>query len=435
MAAPVIKVEGLSKEYRLGVIGHGTLTRDIQSWWARLRGKQDPNAELFTEARKRGDRFMALQDVSFEVQPGERIGIIGRNGAGKSTLLKILSRVTAPTTGRARIKGRVASLLEVGTGFHPELTGRENVYLNGAILGMKRAEVTRKFDEIVEFAGVTDHIDTPVKRYSSGMRVRLGFAVAAHLEPDILIIDEVLAVGDAEFQKKSIGKMEDVSLNQGRTILFVSHNMESIRMLCSSGLLLEEGRIQMRTNNIDDVVEHYFSKIRQVTKGSYAEGEIQFAVNNTSQIKVTGLRMVGKSGNVQTEFDHEDDITVEVDFEVLSANANVLTYVIFKELGGRPVWTGINRPESSIVADPMAGNLLEKGSYRCRVTAPGSTMNEGEYSVDLGLNTRVGYREGCDIHEHLVAKILRPKRLVEAKADRFPGVIYKPMSWQTAKSV
>lgn len=432
--APVIKVENLSKEYRLGVIGHGTLTRDIQSWWARMRGKQDPNAELFTEVRRKGDRFMALQDISFDVQPGERIGIIGRNGAGKSTLLKILSRVTAPTTGRARIKGRVASLLEVGTGFHPELTGRENVYLNGAILGMKRAEVTRKFDEIVEFAGVTDHIDTPVKRYSSGMRVRLGFAVAAHLEPDILIIDEVLAVGDAEFQKKSIGKMEDVSLNQGRTILFVSHNMESIRMLCNSGLLLEGGRVQMRTPKIDDVVEHYFSNIRQVTKGSYEGSEIKFAVNNTDQIKVTGIRTAGASGNVQTEFAHEDDITVEIDFEVLSASATVLVYVIFKELGGRPVWTGINRPDSSIEPDSLMQEPLVRGTYRCRVSAPGSILNEGEYSIDLGLNTRVGYREGCDIHEHLVVKVLRPRRLLEVKGDRFPGVIYKPMAWHTAKN-
>lgn len=230
----VIRAEHISKQYRLGVINHGTLYRDIQSWWARWRRLPDPNAEigdistdLGERKRIKGDLFQALDDVSFDIEEGSVVGIIGKNGAGKSTLLKVISRITAPTSGFVRMKGRVASLLEVGTGFHPELTGRENVYLNGAILGMRRSEVARKFEQIVEFAEIGEFIDTPVKRYSSGMYVRLAFSVAAHLEPEILLIDEVLAVGDANFQKKCMGRMQEVG-REGRTILFVSHNMTAI---------------------------------------------------------------------------------------------------------------------------------------------------------------------------------------------------------------
>jgi lipopolysaccharide transport system ATP-binding protein len=243
----VIKVEHLSKRYRLGVINRGMLYRDLQSWWARLRKKEDPNAPISSRVShpnriEHGDEFWALRDVNFTVRQGDTLGIVGRNGAGKSTLLKILSRITSPTEGRVAMRGRVASLLEVGTGFHPELTGRENVYLNGAILGMSRAEVRSKFDEIVEFSGLSDFIDTPVKRYSSGMYVRLAFAVAAHLEPEILVVDEVLAVGDAEFQKKCLGRMGQVT-REGRTILFVSHNMNAVQTLCKRGIVVDDGRI------------------------------------------------------------------------------------------------------------------------------------------------------------------------------------------------
>ena len=244
MSETVISVENLSKCYRLGAIGGGTLRADVARWLAKLRGKEDPNLKIGQEHHTRlmGQEFWALQDVNFAVKQGEILGIIGRNGAGKSTLLKILSRVTAPTSGEVRVKGRIASLLEVGTGFHPELTGRENVFLNGAILGMTKVEVKKKFDEIVAFSGVEDFIDTPVKRYSSGMYVRLAFAVAAHLEPEILIVDEVLAVGDAEFQKKCLGKMHDVA-DTGKTILFVSHNMSAIRNLCQRAILMSNGRL------------------------------------------------------------------------------------------------------------------------------------------------------------------------------------------------
>src|SRR5689334_18202640 len=233
MSQPVISVEKLSKSYQLGVIGTGTFLGDLNRWWARQRGRPDPYLKIGDANRdnRGGNTIQALDDVNFRVQQGEALGIIGRNGAGKSTLLKILSQVTSPSSGAVKVKGRIASLLEVGTGFHPELTGRENIYLNGAILGMTKAEISRKFDEIVAFSEVEQFIDTPVKRYSSGMYVRLAFAVAAHLEPEILVVDEVLAVGDAAFQAKCLGKMGDVA-REGRTVLFVSHNMAAMRSLC-----------------------------------------------------------------------------------------------------------------------------------------------------------------------------------------------------------
>jgi len=255
----VISVEHLSKCYRLGAIGGATLRADVSRWLARLRGRSDPNLKIGQEEHSRleGQEFWALRDVSFEVKQGEILGIIGRNGAGKSTLLKILSRVTAPTGGAVKVKGRIASLLEVGTGFHPELTGRENIFLNGAILGMTKAEIRKKFDEIVDFSGVEDFIDTPVKRYSSGMYVRLAFAVAAHLEPEILIVDEVLAVGDADFQKKCMGKMQDVA-GHGRTVLFVSHNMPAVQQLCGRCLLLRMGIVAME-GTCRDVTANYLA--------------------------------------------------------------------------------------------------------------------------------------------------------------------------------
>ena len=244
---PTIRVENISKQYRLGNIGTGTIREDVQRWWHRLQGKEDPFLKIGDtndrSAPGGSDYVWALKDINFEVMPGEVLGIIGKNGAGKSTLLKILSKVTGPTTGRIDFDGRIGSLLEVGTGFHPELTGRENIFLNGAILGMTNREIRVKLDEIIDFSGCERYIDTPVKRYSSGMTVRLGFAVAAHLDPEILIVDEVLAVGDAEFQKKAIGKMQDVSRNEGRTVLFVSHNMGAVKSLCSTGIVLANGKV------------------------------------------------------------------------------------------------------------------------------------------------------------------------------------------------
>ncbi len=244
MSETAIRIEHVSKEYRLGAIGGGTLRGDLQSWWARARGREDPNSKIGSDAGAHiGERFLALDDVSFEVKKGEALGIIGHNGAGKSTLLKLLSRVTAPTSGTISYNGRIASMLEVGTGFHPELTGRENVYMNGAILGMTKAEIDRKFDQIVSFAEMEKFIDTPVKRYSSGMYVKLAFAVAAHLDSEIMVMDEVLAVGDMKFQQKCLGKMGDAANSEGRTVLYVSHNMNTIRQLCTRCIVLDHGKL------------------------------------------------------------------------------------------------------------------------------------------------------------------------------------------------
>ena len=256
----ILKAENISKQYRLGNVGTGTLSHDLNRFWHKVRGKEDPYLKVGAvndrSSKTKTEYVWALRDINFEVQQGEVLGIIGKNGAGKSTLLKILSRVTSPTTGIIKTKGRIASLLEVGTGFHPELTGRENVFLNGAILGMTRAEITAKLDEIVEFSGCELYIDTPVKRYSSGMKVRLAFAVAAHLEPDILVVDEVLAVGDAEFQKKAIGKMQDISKGQGRTVLFVSHNMAAVKSLCTRAIVLEHGTLVFE-GDTNDAINFY----------------------------------------------------------------------------------------------------------------------------------------------------------------------------------
>lgn len=286
----ILKAENISKQYRLGRVGTGTLSHDLNRWWHTVRGKEDPYLKVGSvndrSAKATEDYVWALRNINFEVKQGEVLGIIGKNGAGKSTLLKILSRVTAPTTGRIRTKGRIASLLEVGTGFHPELTGRENIFMNGAVLGMTKAEIRDKLDEIIAFSGCEKYIDTPTKRYSSGMKVRLGFAVAAHLEPEILVVDEVLAVGDAEFQKKAIGKMQDLSGGEGRTVLFVSHNMASIQNLCTRALLLKNG-CNVYEGETSQVVEHYISGniTDLVQEVEITNSHRKFEVNDLLQIE------------------------------------------------------------------------------------------------------------------------------------------------------
>jgi len=312
----VIQVDCLSKEYRLGQIGGGRLVDDVNRWLAKLRGKEDPLSKIgsMTASQRpsasntsvgngaQPEVIWALQDVSFEVKQGEVLGIVGRNGAGKSTVLKILSRVTAPTRGEIRVKGRIASLLEVGTGFHPELTGRENIYLNGAILGMTKSEIRGKFDEIVAFSEVDQFIDTPVKRYSSGMYVRLAFAVAAHLEPEILIVDEVLAVGDSAFQKKCLGKMKDVA-GEGRTILFVSHNMEAVRSLCQRGIWLKDGRLH-NDGPADEIVEAYFDSI---------SNQLSFVNSNLAYgLVIEKVMLKNSHGEESGQFRPGEDLIVEI---------------------------------------------------------------------------------------------------------------------------
>lgn len=300
----ILTVNNISKQYRLGTVGAETLRDDFKRNWAKLLGKEDPFLKVGAvndrSLKSAEDYVWALRDINFEVKEGEVLGIIGKNGAGKSTLLKILSRVTAPTTGVIKSRGRIASLLEVGTGFHHELTGRENIYLNGAILGMTRAEINTKLDEIIHFSGCERYIDTPTKRYSSGMTVRLAFAVAAHLEPEILVVDEVLAVGDAEFQKKAIGKMQDISQGEGRTVLFVSHNMASVRSLCTRGLLLENGT-SIYEGDIDSTVGHYLDKNKTKTSKSFVS---PLVFSEDQIVRIKSFKILSK---IQTgsEFDYE----------------------------------------------------------------------------------------------------------------------------------
>jgi lipopolysaccharide transport system ATP-binding protein len=308
----VIKVENLSKQYRLGQVGTGTISHDVNRWWHKIRGKEDPYLKIGDSndrtVKGESDYVWALKEINFEVQQGEVLGIIGRNGAGKSTLLKILSRTTSPSTGSVKIKGRVASLLEVGTGFHPELSGRDNIFLNGAILGMTRKEIQSKFDEIVDFAGVDRYIDTPVKRYSSGMYVRLAFAVAAHLEPEILIVDEVLAVGDAEFQKKCLGKMKDVSVNQGRTVLFVSHNIQAIQNLCNRVLLLNNG-LKTQDGLTNYVLEKYLAVRPKETNNNLIDSENR---HGSGAIKFSDVKIFNSNNQYTSELKFGEFFKVKI---------------------------------------------------------------------------------------------------------------------------
>lgn len=317
-----VEVRGVAKCYRLGVAGTGWLFRDIQSWWARRLGREDPHAGVSCgglEMRQHGERIWALCGVDLDVSQGEVLGIIGRNGAGKSTLLKILTRVTLPTRGTVRMRGKVASMLEVGTGFHPELTGRENVFLNGAILGMKRAEIRRKFDEIVEFSGVGRFIDTPVKRYSSGMHVRLAFAVAAHLDADIMLVDEVLAVGDAEFQKRCLGKMGDVA-RKGRTVLFVSHNMAAIRSLCSRVVVMDGGRVVFDGVAADAVDRHLGSGLEigaEVDAAQLAKRGVPYMPFGIEYFRALDVALLDGEGAPRSAFRSDEEACVRVTCECL----------------------------------------------------------------------------------------------------------------------
>jgi lipopolysaccharide transport system ATP-binding protein len=312
MSNTVIEFNNVGKQYILGSIGTGTLSQDLNRWWANIRGKEDPYLKIgeTNDRTQKGDsRFVwALRDINFKVEQGDVVGIVGKNGAGKSTLLKILSRVTSPTTGDIKIKGRIASLLEVGTGFHPEMTGRENIFMNGSIMGMTKAEIKSKFDEIVDFAGVAKYVDTPVKRYSSGMMVRLGFAIAAHLEPEILVVDEVLAVGDAEFQKKAIGKMQDVSKGEGRTVLFVSHNMAAVRSLCTRGVMLKNGMVDF-IGNIPDTLEHYL-KIDDSAKKEKIIDNVKYT---KSTLKINNIEINGTALSESTIQSNQRELTIKIE--------------------------------------------------------------------------------------------------------------------------
>jgi len=373
MSKVVIKAENISKQYRLGLVGTGTVKDDMKRWWHNLRGKEDPFLKI-GEANDRSskgesDYVWSLRDINFEINQGDSVGIIGRNGAGKSTLLKILSQVTQPTTGKIYTKGRIASLLEVGTGFHPEMTGRENIYLNGAILGMRKHEIKRKFDEIVAFSGVERYIDTPVKRYSSGMYVRLAFAVAAHLESEILIVDEVLAVGDAEFQKKCLGKMNEVSKGEGRTVLFVSHNMAAVKSLCNTGIVLKNGRTFFQ-GTAESAVAHYLNgesdSLNHKKFGSDFDLE-QIKLNEIS-IHPKGLT----SDEILNEF-HELEFCTDINIKYQAERLH-LTYVL-KDNNGDALFTFSTAGVAS----------LHNGLNTLVCSFPKGFLNIGNYYLDLYL--------------------------------------------------
>lgn len=390
MSKVVIKAENISKQYRLGLVGTGTVKDDMKRWWYNLRGKEDPFLKI-GEANDRSskgesDYVWSLRDINFEINQGDSVGIIGRNGAGKSTLLKILSQVTQPTTGKIYTKGRIASLLEVGTGFHPEMTGRENIYLNGAILGMRKHEITRKLDEIIAFSGVERYIDTPVKRYSSGMYVRLAFAVAAHLESEILIVDEVLAVGDAEFQKKCLGKMNDVSKGEGRTVLFVSHNMAAVSDLCKSSILLENGVVITHDNTIE-VINKYIRNNNSINFKNNYEFRIDLndiQISNVAFNNQSTREIELNQGDVLVfSFDINNDYYKELDF---------LFNIELKTIDGTPIGCFGNEFQNKPIK-------LNKGKCRIELMLGECGWNKGEYSFNfycqlgLGLSLNSAYVE------------------------------------------
>jgi len=413
----VISVENVSKTYRLGDIGGRMLREDVARWWAKFRGKPDPLLEINGEhhARQVGDQFLALDNVSFQVQQGEVLGIIGRNGAGKSTLLKILSQVTLPSSGQIRIKGRIASLLEVGTGFHPDLSGRENVFLNGAILGMTKAEIRGKFDSIVAFSEIEEFIDTPVKRYSSGMYVRLAFAVAAHLEPEILIVDEVLAVGDASFQKKCLGKMGQVS-RDGRTILFVSHNAAAIKALCSKAILLTNGRVTA-SGTVSDVTTLYSSGT--ASTGSTKEWRDPATVPGNENVRMSYVRILPPEGNETITVD--TGALIEIGFENLRKNINLDCTVYLVNCDGVLIF------ESGHIISSDRDSRY--GFYYLTGRITGQLINAGRYylNVVFGKDQRYALFRMDEVVSFDVENTLTGRGLNMGVA---PGIIRPSLSWR-----
>jgi lipopolysaccharide transport system ATP-binding protein len=431
MSDVVINVENIWKEYRLGTVSHHSMAKDLQSWWARMRGKEDPNAQVGSNSQfthhpsqsknspstphpsqgEAPDRFWALQDISFEVKRGDVLGIIGRNGAGKSTLLKILSKVTTPTRGQVTYKGRIASLLEVGTGFHPELTGRENIFLNGAILGMGKEEIKRKFDEIVAFAEVDAFIDTPVKRYSSGMYVRLAFAVAAHLEPEILIIDEVLAVGDAQFQNKCLGKMEAVG-KEGRTVLFVSHNMNSISRLCSKAILLSEGQV-----HIYDEASVVLSRYMRTNSGLVGT-VVQFPDNPDKKWQILSVSLLRQNGQMVREpIDINEPFEIVISYRMSCLLQGAYGVLIIKNKYDEIIFFSDSRDSGNSASLEMLGTidlsvgiplpLLVPGEYFITVSiarAPTGTIDLVKDGVRFEIYDNSGVRANRSGHVYVPLK-------------------------------
>ncbi|WP_028584659.1 ABC transporter ATP-binding protein [Desulfogranum mediterraneum] len=431
-----IQIDSLWKEYRLGVINHGTLVKDFQSWWARLRGIEDPNSLItIDEAESCGvnaGKVNALRDINLEINQGEILGIIGRNGAGKSTLLKILSKVTSPTRGCIRTRGRIASLLEVGTGFHPELTGRENVFLNGAILGMSKEEIKQKFDEIVEFAELNHFIDTPVKRYSSGMYVRLAFAVAAHLETEIIVVDEVLAVGDVVFQRKCLGKMKDVS-SAGRTVLFVSHNMNAIKNLCTRAILIDQGCLTMDADP-ESVVARYLD--RNLVEGPIvSEREIEKRIEGVIKkqyphFRILEIRMENEQGMAASKFESTEPVIVQVKYRVFQKVNDLRILVAVADEMGTSIYGSQNTDDNSTAEQFYE---IEPGDYIARCVLPANIFANKKYHLNIDV---VSPKK----EHHVLKKILEFEiefhgynSEIQYGGNNLDFFLWPKMSWQAEK--
>ncbi|ESU22172.1 hypothetical protein FEDK69T_21500 [Flavobacterium enshiense DK69] len=419
----ILKVENISKQYRLGTIGTGTLSHDLNRWWHAVRGKEDPYlkvGETNDRASKGNSKYVwALKDIDFEVKRGEVLGIIGKNGAGKSTLLKILSKVTAPTTGTIKSRGRIASLLEVGTGFNPELTGRENIYLNGAILGMTKAEITSKLDEIIAFSGCERYIDTPTKRYSSGMTVRLAFAVAAFLEPEILVVDEVLAVGDAEFQKKAVGKMQDIAKGEGRTVLFVSHNMTTINNLCENSILLDKGRI-FKSGPTAEIVPYYLSS----SSDEAMVPKIMFEDNEKKRFQFLEAKLVDENGVLFPEcvVPTNQSYFFEIDYKFKEDVPKCHLTLIIKNSAGEVVLF-IDRSDFY-----QEFFVAQTGRYKALVQIQNPLLKPDVYYVTLGLANQ--YSSAND-HQFDILKY-KIEDLSSIRNSR-QGSLFLPTKWEMMK--
>lgn len=420
----ILKAENISKQYRLGQVGTGTLSHDLNRWWHQVRGKENPYLKIGDtndrSTKGESDYVWALQDINFEVERGEILGIIGKNGAGKSTLLKILSRVTAPTTGSIKFGGRVASLLEVGTGFNGEMTGRENIYLNGAILGMTKKEITSKLDEIIDFSGCQRYIDTPVKRYSSGMYVRLAFAVAAFLEPEILIIDEVLAVGDAEFQKKAIGKMQDISRTGGRTVLFVSHNMAAVKSLCTRLIVLQNGTV-FYEGDVDEGIVTYLNSENE----NYDDNAInEFIQNQTDDFFVL------KSVSVHQDFSSENNFYTNKEI-FISMEYNVIKDVLGLRIGfdlidltsGVVIFRSFHDDVENIIEN------VKKGNYAIRTAIPENFLKNGSFGIKLAIGIHNIRWIVFDDNLMIKFNITNVNGLNSAFTDSRPGFIMPQLDW------
>tara|TARA_R110002073_G_scaffold128999_1_gene274967 strand:+ start:17288 stop:18544 length:1257 start_codon:yes stop_codon:yes gene_type:complete len=408
----ILKVENVSKQYRLGVLGTGTVSHDINRWWSKVRGKGDPYLTVGEtndrSTKGNSDYVWALKDINFDVRRGEVLGIIGKNGAGKSTLLKILSQVTGPSTGAIKSRGRIASLLEVGTGFHPEMTGKENIFLNGAILGMTKKEIASKIDEIISFSGCERYIDTPVKRYSSGMKVRLAFAVAAHLEPDILVVDEVLAVGDLEFQKKAIGKMKDISKSDGRTVLFVSHNMAAVKLLCTKAMVLNNGNL-IFNGKVDEALVRY----KELSSFSLSHDQEKEFENEHIKLEFVNIQPI--KGEIIC-IDSGIDLSIKFLNKTEGANLDCTLEIV-------------NEDEVIIYHRGIlefADNDSKKGNYYLNATIPAFLLNSGTYRVNLIFGKDRSYLL-LDAQNIVSFEI---NTLGAVSSTKRPGIIYQSFDWQ-----